>query len=216
MVKLICWVALRPYWCLCVCFLLHRENMSSFIVALTSYSYVTLLGATNVTPCILTSWVEIIHILYIEIGLQDKEFKLLYCAAPVGSTPALSKMALCTWLDNLITGIAKEDPKVYNNSGTREDGTYHLLKQSLEKSFGCSLTYISGQRNAMLYLCLVDHSTWSYLVEGGKLPRNRLPVVHLFKELCVSNQSTWLCLYVRYQNKYMLNIINSHHVAGSE
>jgi len=58
------------------------------------------------------------------------EFKLLYCAAPVGSTPALSKTALCTWLDNLITGIAKEDPKIYNNSGIREDGTYHLLKQT--------------------------------------------------------------------------------------
>jgi len=97
-------------------------------------------------------------------------------------------MALCTWLDNLITGIAKEDPKVYNNSGTREDGTYHLLKQSLGKSLGCLLAYIRGRRNAVQYQCRVDHSTWLYLVEGRELLRNRLPVVHLSKELCVSSQ----------------------------
>ena len=56
--------------------------------------------------------------------------KLLYCAATVGPTPALSKRALCTWLDAIVSRIAKGDPRVFGLGRTRHDGIYHQLKQA--------------------------------------------------------------------------------------
>jgi len=53
----------------------------------------------------------------------------VYCSATVGASPALSKAALCTWLDNIDTQIAHDEPRVFNNSGQRQHGVYHNLKQ---------------------------------------------------------------------------------------
>ena len=48
----------------------------------------------------------------------------------LGGTPALSKQALCYWLDMIITGVAKDEVRVYNLNGVRQDGLYHQLKQN--------------------------------------------------------------------------------------
>ena len=59
----------------------------------------------------------------------------------LGPTPAQSKLALCNWLDLIVTRAARDEARVFNLNGVRQHGVYHRLRQT---EFGVILGLLSN------------------------------------------------------------------------
>ena len=47
----------------------------------------------------------------------------------LGGTPAQSKIVISTWLDSIITAVARAEPRMFSNHGNRQHGLYQNLQQ---------------------------------------------------------------------------------------